>query len=82
VVRMTPERTYYDVLRNEGLEDLRVAGRVFHMVKISHHRESAPPNVYRSIVTGWKDMTAACCSMLPTSTSPMLPKREPLSTRR
>ena len=58
VVRMTPERTYYDILRNEGLEDLRVAGRVFRTVKISHYREAAPPNVYRSVVTGWKDITS------------------------
>ena len=56
VVRITPERTYYDVLRNEGMENLRVADRVFRTVKISYYREGAPPNDYRSVVTGWKDI--------------------------
>ena len=55
VVRMTADRTYYDVLRNEGLEDIRLLGQTFHTVKVSHYREGAPPNTYRSVVTGWKD---------------------------
>jgi hypothetical protein len=56
VVRISAERTYYDILRNEGIEDLRSLGRVYHTVKISHYREGTPPNTYRSVVTGWKDI--------------------------
>jgi len=56
VVRISAERTYYDILRNEGIEDLRLLGRVYHTVKISHYREGTPPNTYRSVVTGWKDI--------------------------
>ena len=56
VVRMSADRTYYDVLRNEGLEDIWLANRMFHTVKVSHYREGAPPNTYRSVVTGWKDV--------------------------
>ncbi len=56
VVRMSVDRTYYDVLRNEGLENIRLANQVFHTVKVSHYREGAPPNTYRSVVTGWKDV--------------------------
>jgi hypothetical protein len=56
VVRMTPERTYYDILRNEGIEELSLLGRIYQTIKISHYREGAPPNTYRSVVTGWKDV--------------------------
>lgn len=56
VVRMSPERTYYDILRNEGIEDLRLSDRAYRTVKVSHYREGAPPNTYRSVVTGWKDI--------------------------
>ena len=56
VVRMTPERTYYDILRNEGIEQLSLLGRTYQTIKISHYREGASPNTYRSVVTGWKDV--------------------------
>lgn len=56
VVRMSAGRTYYDILRNEGVEDLRLLDHVYHTVKVSHYREGAPPNTYRSVVTGWKDI--------------------------
>ena len=38
------EQSYYDVLRNEGIEDLRLLGRVYRAVKISHYREGVAPN--------------------------------------
>jgi hypothetical protein len=58
VVRMSPERRYYDILRNEGIENLHLLGRVYRTLKISHYREGVPPNICRSVVTGWKDINS------------------------
>lgn len=55
---MAANRTYYDGLRNKGLEDIRLLGKVFHTTRVSHDREGAPLNTDRSVVTDWNDMDA------------------------
>ncbi len=55
-VRMSPTFSFHDVLRNDGVETIRLLDRTYQALKISHHREGAEGNIYRSVTTGWKDM--------------------------
>lgn len=55
-VRIAPNYSFHDVMRNDGVEDIRLLGRVYRAVKISHYREGAEGNIYRSVTTGWKDL--------------------------
>ena len=57
-VRMSPTFSFHDVLRNDGIETIRLVGRTFQALKISHYREGAEGNIYRSVTTGWKDMVS------------------------
>lgn len=57
-VRMSPTFSFHDVLRNDGVETIRLADRTFQALKISHYREGAEGNIYRSLTTGWKDMAS------------------------
>lgn len=57
-VRMGPGLAYREVMRNEGVEDLRLLGRTYQALKISHYREGAEGNTYRSVTTGWKDVAS------------------------
>ncbi len=49
-------RQYHDLLRNEGVEDLYLLGKVYRALKISHYREGFDGNNYRSVSTVWKDI--------------------------
>lgn len=53
-----PSAQWLDVIRNEGVEDLNVAGRVRPALKIAHYREGIEGNVYRSVTTGWKEVSS------------------------
>ena len=55
-VRMSPTFSFHDVLRNDGVETIRLLDRTYQALKISHYREGAEGNIYRSVTTGWKDM--------------------------
>ena len=55
-VRMAADYSFHDVMRNEGVEDIRLLGRTYRALKISHYREGAEGNIYRSVTTGWKDL--------------------------
>ena len=44
VIRMSANLAYYDILRNEGVEDLPLLGRVCRTVRISQYHEGVPPN--------------------------------------
>ena len=56
-VNMGSGRVYHDVLRNEGVEDIVLRGQSYSAIKISHYREGAGGNRYRSVTTGWKDLS-------------------------
>ena len=53
-----PGSQWLDVIRNEGVEDLNVAGRVRPALKIAHYREGIEGNTYRSVTTGWKEISS------------------------
>jgi len=53
-----PGAQWHDVLRNEGVEDLNVAGRARPAMKIAHYREGFDGNSYRSVTTGWKEISS------------------------
>ena len=55
-VRMAADYSFHDLMRNEGVEDIRLLGRTYRALKISHYREGAEGNIYRSVTTGWKDL--------------------------
>ena len=55
-VQLSPAFPFRDVLRNDGVGSIRLLGRTFEALKISHCREGAQGNVYRSVTTGWKDL--------------------------
>jgi hypothetical protein len=55
-VQLSPAFPFRDVLRNDGVESIRLLGRTFKALKISHCRKGAEGNVYRSVTTGWKDL--------------------------
>jgi hypothetical protein len=55
-VRMSPTFSFHDVMRNDGVESIRLLGHTFQALKISHYREGAEGNIYRSVTTGWKDL--------------------------
>ena len=55
-VRMAPGYAYHDLLRNEGVEDIKLLGATYRAMKLSHYREGFEGNIYRSVSTVWKDM--------------------------
>ncbi len=52
----TPTLQWHDFVRNEGIEDINLLGRIYHALKISHYREGFDGNDYRSVSTIWKDI--------------------------
>ena len=55
-VLMAPGYHYHDLIRNEGVEALSVLGKAYNALKLAHYREGFDGNIYRSIVTVWKDL--------------------------
>ena len=55
-VRMAPGYAYHDLLRNEGVESIKLLGATYQAMKLSHYREGFEGNIYRSVATVWKDM--------------------------
>ncbi len=51
-----PDHTYHDLIRNEGIEHIKLLGKTYTAVKLSHYREGAVSNTYRSVSTVWKDL--------------------------
>lgn len=54
--RAAPGLQWHEVIRNDGIETLHVAGQTRPALKLSHYREGFEGNTYRSVVTVWKDM--------------------------
>ena len=57
-VRISPTFSFHDARRNDGVETIRLLDRTYQALKITHYREGAEENIYRSVTTGWKDMAA------------------------
>lgn len=57
-VRMGPGLHFHDLIRNEGIEDIRLLGTTYRALKLSHYREGFDGNTYRSVATVWKDMAS------------------------
>ena len=57
-VRMAPGYAFHDLLRNEGIESIRLLGTTYRAMKLSHYREGYDGNFYRSVSTVWKDMAS------------------------
>ncbi len=55
-VRMAADYSFHDLLRNEGIESIRLLDTTYQAMKMSHYREGAEGNIYRSVSTVWKDM--------------------------
>lgn len=55
-VNMAPGSMYHDLIRNEGIERINLLGKTYTALKISHYREGAGINTYRSVSTIWKDL--------------------------
>ena len=55
-VRMAADYSFHDLLRNEGVESIRLLGTTYRAMKVSHYREGAEGNIYRSVITAWKDI--------------------------
>jgi hypothetical protein len=51
-----PGFSWHETIRNDGPEDLNVAGRVHRTMKVMHEREGFDGNTYHSVITSWKDM--------------------------
>lgn len=55
-VRLSRAFSFHDVMRNDGVESIRLLGHTYQALKLSHYREGAEGNIYRSVTTGWKDV--------------------------
>lgn len=55
-VDMAPGYVFHDLLRNEGVERINLLGKPYTAIKVSHYREGAGSNIYRSVSTIWKDL--------------------------
>ena len=55
-VSMAPGYRFHDLIRNEGVENIRLLGRTYRAIKLAHYREGFDGNIYRSVSTIWKDL--------------------------
>ena len=55
-VTVAPGYAYHDLIRNEGVEHIRLLGHAYEAIKLAHYREGADGNSYRSVSTIWKDL--------------------------
>lgn len=55
-VTPAPEAQWHDLIRLEGIEDIKLLGTVYKAMKLSHYREGFNGNTYRSLSTVWKDI--------------------------
>lgn len=51
-----PGLQWHDLVRNEGIEDIKLLGATYRALKLSHYREGYGGNTYRSVSTVWKDI--------------------------
>jgi hypothetical protein len=51
-----PGYSWHETIRNDGFEELNVAGAVHRTMKMTHEREGFDGNTYHSVITQWKDV--------------------------
>ena len=51
-----PGYAWHETIRNDGFEDLNIAGARRRTMKVTHEREGFDGNTYHSIITQWKDV--------------------------
>ena len=51
-----PGYAWHEIIRNDGFENLNVAGSVRRTMKVTHEREGFDGNSYHSVITLWKDV--------------------------
>lgn len=51
-----PEAQWHDLIRLEGIEEIKLLGKTYKAMKLSHYREGYGGNTYRSVSTVWKDI--------------------------
>ena len=47
---------WHDLIRHDGIEEIRLLGTTYRAMKIAHYREGYDGNTYRSVSTLWKDV--------------------------
>ena len=47
---------FHDLIRHEGVEDIRILDKTYRALKLAHYREGFDGNTYRSLSTVWKDI--------------------------
>ena len=55
-VETGPDHDYHDLIRNEGVEHIKLLGKTYDAIKLAHYREGTNGNTYRSVSTIWKDL--------------------------
>ena len=51
-----PGVAWHDLIRQEGIEDIKLLGQTYHALKLAHYREGYDGNTYRSVATLWRDL--------------------------
>ncbi len=47
---------FHDLIRNEGVETIKLLDASYRAIKLAHYREGFGGNTYRSVSTIWKDL--------------------------
>lgn len=53
-----PGLQWHDLVRHDGIEEIRLLDTVYRAIKIAHYREGYDGNAYRSVATVWKDLAS------------------------
>ena len=52
----SPQAKWHDLIRHDGIEEIRLLDKVYKAVKLAHYREGFDGNSYRSVSTLWIDL--------------------------
>lgn len=47
---------WHDLIRHDGVEDIKLLDQTYHALKLAHYREGFAGNTYRSVSTLWIDL--------------------------
>lgn len=53
-----PHAKWHDLIRHDGVEDIKLLGKSYKAVKLAHYREGFDGNTYRSVSTLWIDLAS------------------------
>lgn len=51
-----PTAKWHDLIRHDGIEEIKLLGKAYKAVKLAHYREGFDGNSYRSVSTLWVDL--------------------------